>query len=195
MDFDSDSSHSDATSPTSLYPPSLDDLYDKLKNAKGSLEILTVCSFLDCKINDLPTYVFSDDAERNQYGTDMYSILNEARSLYRVTKLKGREEDDNIFRNWGFSSEKDGSLDFKTVSRKIRIKSSSPPSDASSAKKQRTDQPTCQNKYSSLNVEDPRKMKINLAPITLTWNKPMIPPEPQLLCNTSGLLLLLQSTT
>ncbi|GFR08704.1 hypothetical protein TNCT_727871 [Trichonephila clavata] len=67
--------------------------------AKGSLEVLTVCSFLDCKINDLPIYVFADDAERNQYGTDIYTILNEARSLYRSTKLKGREADDNIFKN------------------------------------------------------------------------------------------------
>ncbi|GFR12218.1 hypothetical protein TNCT_62771 [Trichonephila clavata] len=56
MDFESDSSHSDAASPASLYPPNLDDLYDKLKNAKGSLELLTVCSFLDCKINDLLTH-------------------------------------------------------------------------------------------------------------------------------------------
>ncbi|GFQ86423.1 hypothetical protein TNCT_416501 [Trichonephila clavata] len=155
MDYDSDSSHSDTTSPVSFYPPSLDDLYDKLKNAKGSLEILTVCSFLDCKINDLPTYIFTDDTERNQYGIDLYTILNEARGLYRASKLKEREED-NIFRNWGFSSEQDVSLDFKTISRKTRIKSPSPPNDASSAKKQRiTDQPTCQNKYASLNVEDP----------------------------------------
>ncbi|GFQ97295.1 hypothetical protein TNCT_205361, partial [Trichonephila clavata] len=91
----------------------------------------------------------------NQYGIDLYTILNEARGLYRASKLKEREEEDNIFRNWDFSSEQDVSLDFKTISRKTRIKSPSPPSDASSAKKQRTtDKPICQNKYSSLNVED-----------------------------------------
>ncbi|GFQ72095.1 hypothetical protein TNCT_232341 [Trichonephila clavata] len=128
MDFESDSSHSDAASPASIYPPNLDDLYDKLKNAKGSL--------------------------KNQYGTDIYTILNEARSLYRATKLKESEADDNIFKKWGFPSEKDDSLDFKTVSRKTRIKSPTLPHDASSAKKQRTDQSTCQNKYSSLSVEE-----------------------------------------
>ncbi|GFQ70445.1 hypothetical protein TNCT_189891 [Trichonephila clavata] len=139
-----------------------------------------------------PIYVFADDAEINQYGTDIYTILSEARSLYRATKLKEREADDNIFKNWGFPSEKDDSLDFKTVSRKTRIKSPIPPHDASSAKKQRTDQKTCQNKYSSLSVKDPQKSMNNLAPTTPTWSKLMTPPpEPQLRSNTLGLLLLL----
>ncbi|GFQ74124.1 hypothetical protein TNCT_229941 [Trichonephila clavata] len=142
-------------------------------------------------MNDLPIYVFADDAERNQYGTDIYTVLNEARSLYRDTNLKEREADDNIFKNWCFPSEKEHSLDFKTVSRITRIKSPTPPLDASSAKKQRTDQPTCQNKYSSLSVEDPQKIMNNLAPTTPTWSKLMTPPpEPQLRSNTLVLLLL-----
>ncbi|GFR01513.1 hypothetical protein TNCT_225541 [Trichonephila clavata] len=58
-----DFSRYDMTSPTLFYPPSLDELYSKLKAASYSMEILSICSLLDCKINDLSKYVFTDDDE------------------------------------------------------------------------------------------------------------------------------------
>ncbi|GFS47224.1 hypothetical protein TNIN_338971 [Trichonephila inaurata madagascariensis] len=109
-------------SPTPFYPPSLDELYSKLKAAPNSMEILSICSLLDCKIKDLPKYVFTDDAERNQYGVDIYSILNEARNWYMSTKMKERETKDNIFKGWRLPL--DDSFEYKTISKKNRIKNS-----------------------------------------------------------------------
>ncbi|GFQ94901.1 hypothetical protein TNCT_206071 [Trichonephila clavata] len=106
---------------------------------------------------------------------DIYTILNEARSLYRATKLKEREADDNIFKNWGFPTEKDDSLDFKKNPDKeppLHVVSSPPRNKKLINQPAKTNTPLLVSR-----TPPPRKMLNNLAPTTPTWSKLVTPPR------------------